>query len=87
MENMLDLMKEPVEVQDSPTARPLIATKGKIEFRNVSFAYSPERPILKNLSFVVEPGQTFAIVSTSVRPGTNVMIFEIFSPKIGEKIG
>ena len=64
MENMLDLMKEPVEVVDSPTARPLIATKGKIEFKEVSFSYTPERPILKNISFTVEPGQTLAIVRT-----------------------
>ena len=63
MENMLDLLKEPVEVIDSPNTRPLIATKGKIEFRNVSFNYSPERPILKDISFVVEPGETLAIVS------------------------
>jgi len=64
MENMLDLMKEPIEVQDALNAPPLIATKGKIEFRNVSFYYSPERPILKNISFVVEPGETYAIVSS-----------------------
>jgi ABC-type transport system involved in Fe-S cluster assembly fused permease/ATPase subunit len=62
MENMLDLMKEPIEVQDAPHAHPLIATKGKLEFRNVSFHYSPERPIFKIISFLVEPGQTYAIV-------------------------
>ncbi len=33
MENMIDLMKEPIEVQDVPHAPPLVVTKGKIEFR------------------------------------------------------
>ena len=63
MENMLDLMDEPIEVKDKPNALPILPMKGKIDFRNVSFYYSPERPILKNISFTIEPGETYAIVS------------------------
>ncbi|GFH40750.1 ABC transporter ATP-binding protein [Lactococcus insecticola] len=37
-------------------------TRGKIEFRNVSFSYDGENQILKNISFVAEPGQTIAFV-------------------------
>ncbi|MDR2661126.1 MAG: ABC transporter ATP-binding protein/permease [Lactobacillaceae bacterium] len=37
-------------------------TKGKIEFRNVSFAYDDKNIVLKNLSFIAEPGQTIALV-------------------------
>ena len=65
MENMLELMDEPVEVKDVPNALPLMAMKGKIDFRNVSFYYSEDRPILKDLNFTINPGQTFAIVSIS----------------------
>ena len=36
--------------------------KGKIEFENVVFGYNPENPVLKNVSFNVNPGQTVAIV-------------------------
>ncbi|MEO8663810.1 MAG: ATP-binding cassette domain-containing protein, partial [Bryobacteraceae bacterium] len=39
--------------------------KGKIEFENVSFSYSDNRPILKNLSFQIEPGQVAAFVGPS----------------------
>ena len=40
--------------------------KGKIEFKNVTFTYaSRDKPALNNLSFVVEPGQTVAIVGES----------------------
>ena len=36
--------------------------KGKVEFDNVWFGYNHEHPVLKNINFVVEPGQTAAIV-------------------------
>ena len=37
-------------------------TRGKIEFRHVTFAYDGEHPVLKDVSFVAEPGQTVALV-------------------------
>ena len=36
--------------------------KGKIGFDNVAFGYNPENPVLKNVSFTVNPGETVAIV-------------------------
>ncbi|ETY73310.1 ABC transporter ATP-binding protein [Lactiplantibacillus fabifermentans] len=42
-----------------PTAK---ITRGKIEFRHVTFAYDGEHPVLKDVSFVAEPGQTVALV-------------------------
>jgi ATP-binding cassette, subfamily B, heavy metal transporter len=39
--------------------------KGEIKFENVSFAYDPERPILKNVSFEVPAGKMVAIVGPS----------------------
>lgn len=73
MENMLDLMDEPIEIQDGPHALPLIATKGKIEFRNVNFSYVPERPIIKDLSFTVESGETYAIVGPTGAGKSTIM--------------
>jgi ATP-binding cassette, subfamily B, multidrug efflux pump len=40
---------------------PAVVT-GKIDFENVSFGYTPGHPVLKNVSFHVDPGQTIAIV-------------------------
>ncbi|WP_203641827.1 ABC transporter ATP-binding protein [Levilactobacillus andaensis] len=37
-------------------------TEGKVEFRHVTFAYDQEHPVLKDVSFVAEPGQTVALV-------------------------
>ena len=50
---------------DPPDARPLPPIRGRVEFRNVTFSYSPDRPVLHDVSFVAEPGQTVAIVGHS----------------------
>ena len=73
MENMLDLMDESVEVEDITNAPDLMATRGKIEFKDVSFHYKPEREILKNISFEVNPGQTVAIVGPTGSGKTTIM--------------
>ena len=85
MENMLDLMDEAVEVKDSSNAPDLIASRGKIEFCNVSFGYKPERPILKDVSFEVQPGQTLAIVGPTGSGKTTIMrlLFRFFDVNQG----
>lgn len=80
MENMLDLMEEPIEVKDIPGAPDLVASRGKIQFENVGFFYKAERPILKNISFEVNPGQTLAIVGPTGAGKTTIMrlLFRFF---------
>lgn len=56
MENMFELLKQGQEVIDAPGAGPLILDQGKVEFANVMFGYTPEKVILKNVSFTVQPG-------------------------------
>jgi ABC-type multidrug transport system fused ATPase/permease subunit len=46
-------------VRDQPHARRAAAFKGRIEFKNVSFAYSPEQKILEDVSFTIEPQGAF----------------------------
>ncbi|PVD29468.1 hypothetical protein C0Q70_08719 [Pomacea canaliculata] len=62
MENMFDLLAEDAEVKDVPGCKDLIIYKGKIEFQNVCFRYDPSKPIIKNVSFTVNPGETLALV-------------------------
>jgi ATP-binding cassette subfamily B protein len=50
------------EIRDRPGAIELPPLRGRIEFQDVSFAYNPERPILKHISFTIEPGQLVALV-------------------------
>lgn len=51
--------------EQSPDPSPGVApaaTRGKLVFENVSFAYTPDKPLIADLSLVAEPGQTVAIV-------------------------
>ncbi|XP_036328616.1 ATP-binding cassette sub-family B member 6, mitochondrial [Rhagoletis pomonella] len=65
MENMFDLLKEDQEVFDAPGAAPLITAGAGIEFSNVTFGYTPEKIVLRNVSFTVPAGKTVAIVGPS----------------------
>jgi len=65
IENMFSLLGRKPEIEDRPDARPLQVSTGTIRFENVSFAYEPARPILKDLSFEVAAGHTVAIVGPS----------------------
>jgi ATP-binding cassette, subfamily B, heavy metal transporter len=65
VEQMFTLLKVNAEIQDKPDAKPLNVVDAEVVFENVNFAYDPERPILKNLSFRVPPGKTVAIVGSS----------------------
>jgi ATP-binding cassette, subfamily B, fatty acid transporter len=49
--------EEPAPTPPSPEGRP-----GRVEFRNVTFSYRPDTPVIKDLSLVAEPGSTVAIV-------------------------
>ncbi|MER9422250.1 ABC transporter ATP-binding protein/permease [Mesorhizobium sp. M0317] len=65
IEQMFDLLDVPQEITDKPDAKPLTVTAGKVEFRDVHFAYDPSRKILKGVSFEVPAGKTVAIVGPS----------------------
>ncbi|WP_424980951.1 ABC transporter ATP-binding protein [Microbacterium sp. S308A+] len=56
---LLDAEEQEADADDAPT---VADGKGVIEFEHVAFAYDPERPLITDLSFRVEPGQTVAIV-------------------------
>ena len=65
LENMLGLLNTSPKVADSETAQPLALKNGAISFENVSFSYDSKRPILKNVSFHVNPGAKEAVVGAS----------------------
>ena len=61
-ERIFNILDVPVTIQDRPTAEALPAINGEVEFRDVVFGYSPERPVLHGLNLRILPGQTVAIV-------------------------
>jgi ATP-binding cassette, subfamily B, heavy metal transporter len=65
IESMFAILARKPEIEDKPGAKPLVVTRGAIRFENVTFAYDPEREILKGLSFEVPAGHTVAVVGPS----------------------
>ncbi|PHQ71029.1 MAG: ABC transporter permease [Sneathiella sp.] len=59
---LLDIVHK---VEDKPDAVPLEFHSGKIEFRNVSFGYGQEEPVLKGISLKLEAGKRVALVGPS----------------------
>ncbi len=62
IEIMFAMLSRKPEIEDRLGARPLKVRAGTIRFEDVSFAYEPERPVLKGLNFEVAAGRTVAIV-------------------------
>lgn len=66
------ILDEQPEVQDKPGAKQLIIKKGRVEAKHVSFSYEKENPVLVDLNFIAEPGQTIALVGPSGSGKTTV---------------
>ena len=64
-ERIFGLLDENPRVKDRPDAAPMPPIAGEIEFHNVGFEYRHGEPILKNVSFKVEKGQTLALVGAT----------------------
>ncbi|OQX15909.1 MAG: cyclic beta-1,2-glucan ABC transporter [Desulfobulbaceae bacterium A2] len=60
-------------VRELPAARPLSVVHGRVEFERVGFSYSPERKALEEISFVVAPGRTVALVGDTGAGKSTVM--------------
>lgn len=85
-ERILELVDCAAVMVDSPQAIPAPAFKGRIEFRHVSFGYKPDVPILKNLNFVVEPGEMIALVGHSGAGKSTLtsLLLRFYDPQQGQ---
>lgn len=61
-ERVFELLDAEEEVADPDAAPATAPTKGRIEFADVTFSYTPDQPLITKLSLLAEPGQTVAIV-------------------------
>ena len=84
MERMFGLLDERPDIADKPDAKPLVINGGELVFDNVHFAYG-ERPILKGISFTVQPGKRVAIVGPSGSGKTTIsrLLFRFYDPVAG----
>jgi ATP-binding cassette subfamily B protein len=85
-ERAFTLMDEPPEVQERPNALPLKQAKGAIAFRNVSFAYQPEQPVLKYIDFEIPPGTRLGIAGVTGAGKTTLvnLMTRFYDPTEGE---
>lgn len=60
--NFLDAEEE---IPDTGSTAALKSAKGKISFENVSFGYTPDKILMKNISFTATPGQKVAVVGST----------------------
>jgi len=85
-ERIQEVLEIESRVRDLPRARRAPRFKGKIEFDNVSFSYDGEQPVLKDISFQIEPGQVVAIVGPTGTGKTTIisLISRFYDPRSGQ---
>lgn len=67
------LMATPAAIATPPSPRRPDASRGEIVFDHVDFAYRPGEPVLRDLSFVIEPGRKVAIVGATGSGKTTII--------------
>ncbi|PZD73425.1 Putative multidrug export ATP-binding/permease protein [Acaryochloris thomasi RCC1774] len=85
-ERVIDLLKVEPAVQDAKDAIIAPPFRGAISFRNVSFAYQIDQPILKDLNFKVQPGQRIALVGPSGGGKSTLvsLLLRLYDPQLGQ---
>lgn len=64
-ERTFELMNEEELVPDTAEALPEFAAQGQIAFRHVSFGYTPEKTLMRDISFIAEKGKKIAVVGST----------------------
>jgi subfamily B ATP-binding cassette protein MsbA len=74
------------EIEKDEGTKVLSKVKGKLEFRDVSFSYDDDEPVVTNISFVAQPGETIALVGKSGSGKSTLasLIPRFYSPQAGQ---
>jgi len=93
VERITELLEEPIEIRDPEKRQQkdlsAVSTsdsvKGEIRFENVSFAYKENEPVLKNLDFVIKPGEKVALVGPTGAGKSSIirLLCRLYEPTAG----
>jgi len=76
LERVFEITDAPTVVEDAPDAEEITIREGSVEFRNVTFQYANGLPVLKDVSFKVNPGEKIAILGAT-GSGKSTLIYLI----------
>jgi ATP-binding cassette subfamily B protein len=87
-ERAFALLDEGPDVGERPNARRLARASGAMVFRNVSFAYEREQPVLQDISFEIAPGTCLGIAGTTGAGKTTLvnLLMRFYDPTAGEML-
>ncbi|WP_455477781.1 ABC transporter ATP-binding protein [Bartonella sp. B10] len=82
---MFEILDRPLTVIEHENAKDLNKTKGPIRFENVSFAYTDDKMVLKDINFEIEPGKMTALVGPSGSGKSTIinLIMRLYDPTQG----
>ena len=85
-DRVFKILDENPEIQDAENAVALTDIDGRVEFSDVSFGYTPDKTILKNISFLAESGKTIAFVGPTGAGKTTVinLLMRFYDPDSGK---
>ena len=84
-DRVFKILDENPEIQDADNAVELTEINGEIHFDNVCFGYTPEKTILRNISFAAKPGETIAFVGPTGAGTTTLinLLMRFYDPESG----
>ena len=85
LKRVFEIIDAVPDIQDKPNAKALSSVRGLVEFRNISFGYEPDRPVLKGIDLKSEPGQIIALVGRTGAGKTTMasLLLRFYDPTEG----
>jgi ATP-binding cassette subfamily B protein len=83
--DFVDVMNTKPAINDQREAGTLHVTKGKVSYKDVSFSYSSDAPVLRSISFTIHPGEKLALVGESGEGKTTIsnLLMRLYEPTGG----
>ncbi len=84
-ERVFTLLDTKPDWQDDPEAIDLPDLRGRVEFRDLTFGYDPDHPVIHGVSFVAKPGMTVALVGHTGSGKTSIinLVSKLYLPTSG----